>query len=160
MVPASLNDRFVIRFCICQENSTDRDVLIAYDLIKQFASSILCRFLQSNLHKFYANLWESYSFAYKRLKRRKLSIFTSRTIFIVAKLFIFIEFFQVNCLPFEASKIDEPINETIAENVELEELEAQQYEGGRIVNSSSIKSLSNRKVNFKKLLKMTNWRIF
>lgn len=54
MVPASLNDRFVIRFCICQENSTDRDVLIAYDLIKQFASSILCRFLQSNLHEFYA----------------------------------------------------------------------------------------------------------
>lgn len=106
------------------------------------------------------NLWESYSFAYKRLKKRKLSIFTKNYIIVVAKLFIFIEFFQVNCLPFEASKIDEPINETIAENVELEELEAQQYEGGRIVNSSSIKSLSNRKVNFKKLLKMTNWRIF
>uniref|UniRef100_A0A914HFM5 Tyrosine decarboxylase n=1 Tax=Globodera rostochiensis TaxID=31243 RepID=A0A914HFM5_GLORO len=40
MVPASLNERFVIRFCVCQENSTERDILIAYELIKQMALSL------------------------------------------------------------------------------------------------------------------------
>uniref|UniRef100_A0A915CPE2 Tyrosine decarboxylase n=1 Tax=Ditylenchus dipsaci TaxID=166011 RepID=A0A915CPE2_9BILA len=41
MVPASLRDSFVIRFCVCQENATERDILVAYDIIKQTAHSIL-----------------------------------------------------------------------------------------------------------------------
>uniref|UniRef100_A0A914EF78 Dopa decarboxylase n=1 Tax=Acrobeloides nanus TaxID=290746 RepID=A0A914EF78_9BILA len=41
MVPASLNDRFVIRFCVCNERAIDRDILIAYEIIKQTASIIL-----------------------------------------------------------------------------------------------------------------------
>ena len=45
MVPASLNDRFVIRFCVCNERAIDRDILIAYEIIKQTASIILCMFL-------------------------------------------------------------------------------------------------------------------
>uniref|UniRef100_A0A915N4E7 Tyrosine decarboxylase n=1 Tax=Meloidogyne javanica TaxID=6303 RepID=A0A915N4E7_MELJA len=40
MVPASLNDRFVIRFCVCYENSTERDIHIAYEIIKQTAISL------------------------------------------------------------------------------------------------------------------------
>jgi tyrosine decarboxylase len=45
MVPASLNDRFVIRFCVCNERAIDRDILIAYEIIKQTASIILRMFL-------------------------------------------------------------------------------------------------------------------
>ncbi|PAV88866.1 hypothetical protein WR25_01734 [Diploscapter pachys] len=41
MVPASLNDRFVIRFCVCAENAMDDDILHAYDIINQFAQHIL-----------------------------------------------------------------------------------------------------------------------
>ncbi|KAL3090015.1 hypothetical protein niasHS_006467 [Heterodera schachtii] len=40
MVPASLNERFVIRFCVCQENANERDIQIAYELIKQMALSL------------------------------------------------------------------------------------------------------------------------
>lgn len=43
MVPASLNERFVIRFCVCQENAAERDIYIAYDIIRQTALS-LCWF--------------------------------------------------------------------------------------------------------------------
>ncbi|CAJ0915029.1 unnamed protein product, partial [Mesorhabditis belari] len=41
MVPASLNDRFVIRFCVCAENPTDKDIQIAYDIISQAAQHII-----------------------------------------------------------------------------------------------------------------------
>lgn len=41
MVPASLSDRFVIRFCVCHENATEKDVVIAYEIIKQTANAIL-----------------------------------------------------------------------------------------------------------------------
>ncbi|KAK6734288.1 hypothetical protein RB195_017831 [Necator americanus] len=41
MVPASLNDRFVIRFCVCAENATDQDIETAYAIISQTAQHIL-----------------------------------------------------------------------------------------------------------------------
>uniref|UniRef100_A0A8R1UFC1 Tdc-1 n=1 Tax=Pristionchus pacificus TaxID=54126 RepID=A0A8R1UFC1_PRIPA len=41
MVPASLNNRFVIRFCVCAEHAADRDITIAYDIISQTARTIL-----------------------------------------------------------------------------------------------------------------------
>ncbi|GMT16168.1 hypothetical protein PFISCL1PPCAC_7465, partial [Pristionchus fissidentatus] len=41
MVPASLNNRFVIRFCVCAEHATDRDITVAYDIISQTARTIL-----------------------------------------------------------------------------------------------------------------------
>lgn len=44
MVPASLNERFVIRFCVCAEHASDRDILVAYDIIKQCAMTLLCTF--------------------------------------------------------------------------------------------------------------------
>ncbi|ETN74671.1 pyridoxal-dependent decarboxylase domain protein [Necator americanus] len=40
-VPASLNDRFVIRFCVCAENATDQDIETAYAIISQTAQHIL-----------------------------------------------------------------------------------------------------------------------
>lgn len=45
MVPASLSDRFVIRFCVCSENANDRDIITAYEIIKQMAHSLLCNLL-------------------------------------------------------------------------------------------------------------------
>ncbi|CAJ0606705.1 unnamed protein product [Cylicocyclus nassatus] len=41
MVPASLNDRFVIRFCVAAENATDKDIEIDYAIISQMAQHIL-----------------------------------------------------------------------------------------------------------------------
>uniref|UniRef100_A0A0N5A402 Aromatic-L-amino-acid decarboxylase n=1 Tax=Parastrongyloides trichosuri TaxID=131310 RepID=A0A0N5A402_PARTI len=41
MVPASLSSRFVIRFCVCQEQATDKDIDIAYEIITQTAQEIL-----------------------------------------------------------------------------------------------------------------------
>uniref|UniRef100_A0A0K0FBH7 MIP05841p (inferred by orthology to a D. melanogaster protein) n=1 Tax=Strongyloides venezuelensis TaxID=75913 RepID=A0A0K0FBH7_STRVS len=41
MVPASLSSRFVIRFCVCQEHATDKDIQVAYDIITQTAQEIL-----------------------------------------------------------------------------------------------------------------------
>uniref|UniRef100_A0A914GUS3 Aromatic-L-amino-acid decarboxylase n=1 Tax=Globodera rostochiensis TaxID=31243 RepID=A0A914GUS3_GLORO len=40
MVSASVNKRFIIRFCVCHENATERDILSAYELIKQMALSL------------------------------------------------------------------------------------------------------------------------
>ncbi|KAK5967819.1 Aromatic-L-amino-acid decarboxylase, partial [Trichostrongylus colubriformis] len=41
MVPASLNDRFVIRFCVCAENASENDIDTAYNIISQTAQHIL-----------------------------------------------------------------------------------------------------------------------
>lgn len=41
MVPASLGDRFVIRFCVCAENATDKDIEVAYEIIAQQAQHVL-----------------------------------------------------------------------------------------------------------------------
>ncbi|KHN71251.1 Aromatic-L-amino-acid decarboxylase [Toxocara canis] len=41
MVPASLNQQFVIRFCVCAENANERDIQIAYDIISQTAQHIM-----------------------------------------------------------------------------------------------------------------------
>ncbi|ULU04447.1 hypothetical protein L3Y34_017308 [Caenorhabditis briggsae] len=41
MVPASLGDRFVIRFCVCAENATDKDIEVAYEIISQAAQHVL-----------------------------------------------------------------------------------------------------------------------
>lgn len=40
MVPASLDDRFVIRFCVCAQGATDADVHYAYQIISRFASDL------------------------------------------------------------------------------------------------------------------------
>lgn len=44
MVPASLNDHFVIRFCVCSENANERDIITAYEIIKKTANSLLCNY--------------------------------------------------------------------------------------------------------------------
>lgn len=41
MVPASLGDRFVIRFCVCAENATDKDIEVAYEIIAQATQHVL-----------------------------------------------------------------------------------------------------------------------
>ena len=40
MVPASLNEKYVIRFCVCAQRATDEDVDYAVDVITQFASDL------------------------------------------------------------------------------------------------------------------------
>jgi aromatic-L-amino-acid decarboxylase len=40
MVPASLDDKFVIRFCVCAQNATDADIHYAYEIISGFASDL------------------------------------------------------------------------------------------------------------------------
>ncbi|CAI5442109.1 unnamed protein product [Caenorhabditis angaria] len=41
MVPASLSDRYVIRFCVCAENATDKDIDTAFEIIAQTAEHVL-----------------------------------------------------------------------------------------------------------------------
>lgn len=41
MVPASLNDKYVIRFCVCRQTATDEDIDYAWEVIKQFATDVL-----------------------------------------------------------------------------------------------------------------------
>ncbi|GAB0096138.1 Aromatic-L-amino-acid decarboxylase [Sergentomyia squamirostris] len=41
MVPASVNDRYVIRFCAVAQNATDDDIDYAWEVIQDFASEIL-----------------------------------------------------------------------------------------------------------------------
>ncbi|XP_055331887.1 tyrosine decarboxylase-like [Paramacrobiotus metropolitanus] len=41
MVPASLNDRYVIRFCVCAQNACDEDIVYAWHIITQMATDIL-----------------------------------------------------------------------------------------------------------------------
>lgn len=41
MVPASLADRFVIRFCVCAQSSTEDDIKAAYKIISEFSSDLL-----------------------------------------------------------------------------------------------------------------------
>lgn len=41
MVPASLNDRYVIRFCVCAPNATDDDITYAWDVITQYTTELI-----------------------------------------------------------------------------------------------------------------------
>lgn len=40
MVPASLNGKYVIRFCVCAQNSTNADIDHAFRVISQFATDL------------------------------------------------------------------------------------------------------------------------
>jgi len=40
MVPASLNDKYVIRFCVCAQHATDADIDHAFNVISQFATDL------------------------------------------------------------------------------------------------------------------------
>ena len=40
MVPASLSDKFVIRFCVCAQRATEADIHAAYQVICRFASDL------------------------------------------------------------------------------------------------------------------------
>ncbi|XP_053642380.1 aromatic-L-amino-acid decarboxylase [Cherax quadricarinatus] len=40
MVPASLNDKYVIRFCVCRQTATDEDIEYAWNVITDFATDI------------------------------------------------------------------------------------------------------------------------
>jgi aromatic-L-amino-acid decarboxylase len=40
MVPASLSDRFVIRFCVCAQRATESDIHTAYQIISRFSSDL------------------------------------------------------------------------------------------------------------------------
>uniref|UniRef100_L7LUI3 Putative aromatic-l-amino-acid/l-histidine decarboxylase n=1 Tax=Rhipicephalus pulchellus TaxID=72859 RepID=L7LUI3_RHIPC len=41
MVPASLNDRYVIRFCVCAPNACDADIAYAWHIVSQFTTELL-----------------------------------------------------------------------------------------------------------------------
>lgn len=41
MVPASVNERYTIRFCAVAQNATDDDIIYAWDVITDFASELL-----------------------------------------------------------------------------------------------------------------------
>lgn len=40
MVPASLNDRYVIRFCVCAQHAAVADIEYAWEVISQFATDM------------------------------------------------------------------------------------------------------------------------
>ena len=41
MVPASVNERFVIRFCVCAQNANDDDINYAWNVISSTATDVL-----------------------------------------------------------------------------------------------------------------------
>jgi len=41
MVPASMNDKFVIRFCVCAQNAIDDDIETAWKIIQEFAAKVM-----------------------------------------------------------------------------------------------------------------------
>lgn len=41
MVPANVNDCYVIRFCVCAQNATDDDIDFAWQVIQEFADNLL-----------------------------------------------------------------------------------------------------------------------
>uniref|UniRef100_A0A915KHL9 Dopa decarboxylase n=1 Tax=Romanomermis culicivorax TaxID=13658 RepID=A0A915KHL9_ROMCU len=41
MVPASVNEKFIIRFCVCAERATDKDIFVAFEIIRQIAGAVL-----------------------------------------------------------------------------------------------------------------------
>lgn len=40
MVPASLNGRYVIRFCVCDQHAVEKDILYAYKCVSEFATEL------------------------------------------------------------------------------------------------------------------------
>lgn len=40
LIPASLNDKFVIRFCVCAENACDEDIVYAYEVISRSSKEL------------------------------------------------------------------------------------------------------------------------
>ena len=52
MVPASLNDRFVIRFCVCAQHAVEKDIVYAYNVISQYANDLFDILkLENNMEK-------------------------------------------------------------------------------------------------------------
>lgn len=51
MVPASLNDHYVIRFCVCAQHATDSDIDHAIDVITQFACDLFEIIRMDSLNK-------------------------------------------------------------------------------------------------------------
>jgi len=41
MVPASCNDKYVIRFCVCAQHAKDEDIEYAWDVIREFATDVI-----------------------------------------------------------------------------------------------------------------------
>ena len=41
MVPALINDFYVIRFCVCAQNATDDDINIAWNVISNTATHVI-----------------------------------------------------------------------------------------------------------------------
>jgi hypothetical protein len=41
MVPANVNDKYVIRFCVVAQNATEADIDYAWKVIKEFAEELL-----------------------------------------------------------------------------------------------------------------------
>lgn len=41
MVPASLNDRYVIRFCVCAPNASDADIDYAWNIVSEFTTELM-----------------------------------------------------------------------------------------------------------------------
>ncbi|GMS94624.1 hypothetical protein PENTCL1PPCAC_16799, partial [Pristionchus entomophagus] len=45
MVPSSLNNRFVIRFCVCAEHASERDIIVSYEIISETARNIMRKYV-------------------------------------------------------------------------------------------------------------------
>lgn len=41
MVPASVNDKYVIRFCVCAQNATDDDIEYAWKTLSKIATDVI-----------------------------------------------------------------------------------------------------------------------
>ena len=41
MVPASVNEKYVIRFCVCAQNATDEDIEYAWKTLSKMATDVI-----------------------------------------------------------------------------------------------------------------------
>ena len=41
LVPACVNDKFVIRFCVCAQNATDDDIEYAWKTLSKMATDVI-----------------------------------------------------------------------------------------------------------------------
>ena len=41
LVPASVNDKYVIRFCVCAQNATDDDIEYAWKTLSKMATDVI-----------------------------------------------------------------------------------------------------------------------
>ena len=78
MVPASVNEKYVIRFCVCAQNATDEDIEYAWKTLSKMATDVIEK-VQLLVHIFSAFFAWSSANTFRVTRGQLLKFLTRKT---------------------------------------------------------------------------------